>query len=163
MSFCAYHIHCCFPIISGLFYTRDQPRPGAKTGASLVADSAASRRLLLPPAPRLWHPKPRTPSREVADIRTRTARTVERRTLRIESRGSRVRLSKNRYKCGHCRVTCYGEANWRDHRASRRHLSKDNPPRLPRCVACHREFESQAHYDRHLRGEYHLRTVNKKA
>jgi len=73
-----------------------QYRNGAKTGAFHVADSAALHRPLLPPAQGLWHHEPRAPPIEVVDIRARTARTFERRALRIESRGTRGRLSKNR-------------------------------------------------------------------
>lgn len=96
-------------------------------------------------------------------IRPRTARTVERRALRVESRGPSGRIAKPKFKCGYCHVTCYGESNWRDHRASRRHKNKVSPPRLPHCVDCKREFESDAHYYRHLRGLSHIKTVNKQA
>lgn len=130
----------------------------ARASASQVADKAEKRLLLLPPVPRAQAagscgPEPR----HVGVIKPRTARTAERRALRAESRGSSGRISKRRYKCGHCDVTCYGEANWRDHRLSRRHKNKVNPPRLPYCKACDREFESTAHFGRHLRGKVHFR------
>lgn len=94
-------------------------------------------------------------------IKPRTARTVERRALRVESRGPSGRIAKPTFKCGYCQVTCYGLFNWRDHRNSRRHKNKVNPPRLSRCVDCNREFESDEHYYRHLRGKSHIKTVNK--
>lgn len=136
----------------------------ARASADQVTDQAEKRRLLLPPVPRVhtsdsWRPEPR----HVGVIKPRTARTAERRALRAEKRGTSGRLSKRRYKCGHCDVTCYGEANWRDHRLSRRHKNKVSPPPLPYCRACDREFESAAHFDRHLRGKLHLRVVNKEA
>lgn len=86
---------------------------------------------------------------------------VERRAVREEYRNAHGRINKKRFTCKACDVTCYGEAVWRDHRLSRRHRHKVNPPKLPKCRDCDRVFESSEHYDRHTRSKSHLRVVRK--
>lgn len=98
----------------------------------------------------------------MAGIRPHTAQTVERRAVRQEYRNAHGRINKKRFFCKLCDQTCYGESTWREHRLSRRHRRKVNPPKLPKCLDCDRVFETTAHYERHTRSKDHLRVIRKK-
>lgn len=107
---------------------------GARSGPPRAAEPAADGRCpLLPPLPR---EQVTAEPRQKGTMTPRTARTVERRAIRD------------------------GEFNWCDHRSSCRHKDKFKPRRLPRCVDCNHEFESDEHYYRHLRGKSHMKTVS---
>lgn len=110
--------------------------------AALPPRDRNGRLLLLPPAPRVSPPQ----QREVAGIRPHTAQTVQRRAVRQEYRNEHGRINKKRFFCKACDVTDYGEPTWRDHRLSRRHRLKVNPPKLPMCRDCDRVFETTAHW-----------------
>lgn len=105
---------------------------------------------------------PPPPPRQVAGIRPHTAQTVERRAVRQEYRNAHGRINKKRFFCKLCDQKCYGEFTWREHRLSRRHRRKVNPPKLPKCLDCDRVFETTAHYERHTRSKDHLRVIRKK-
>jgi hypothetical protein len=80
-------------------------------------------------------------------------------TRRNPDQGIQRRRSPT-FRCADCRIVCNSRAAFVDHLQGRKHHNARLLKRgLPKCTDCNREFESDSHYQRHIRGKDHLAIV----
>jgi hypothetical protein len=92
-------------------------------------------------------------------IRDRQAVALELKKLRQERRSTKT--DEKVFQCRLCKVNCNSLIAFREHVQSRRHQhAKSLKLGHPKCGHCNREFESEAYYERHLRGKNHLKVVS---
>jgi hypothetical protein len=91
-------------------------------------------------------------------IQQKQAVALELRKLRQERR--RAKKTKLTFLCKVYKIACNSRISFREHVQSRRHKhAKSLKLGSPRCGHCDREFESETHFERHLRGKDHLKVV----
>jgi Zinc-finger double-stranded RNA-binding/Zinc-finger of C2H2 type len=91
-------------------------------------------------------------------IRQKQAVALELKKLRQERR--QARKPKSTFSCKICKLACNSRISFREHVQSRRHKhTKSLKLGRPKCGHCDREFESETHFERHLRGKDHLKVV----
>jgi uncharacterized Zn-finger protein len=97
-------------------------------------------------------------SRPTLSIRKKQAVALELKKLREEKRLQQKTTLK--FTCKVCKITCNSRASFREHAQSRKHKNaKSLKKGYPKCERCNREFESEHHLERHLRGKDHLKVV----
>jgi uncharacterized Zn-finger protein len=97
-------------------------------------------------------------SRPTLSIRKKQAVALELKKLREEKRLQKKTTLK--FTCKVCKITCNSRASFREHAQSRKHKNARSLKKgYPKCERCNREFESEHHLERHLRGKDHLKVV----
>ena len=115
-----------------------------------------------PPEPHLpvADPSYRIPRHPRPTLRIRDKQAIALELKKIREDRRLQKKTKLNFQCKLCKITCNNRNSFREHIQSRRHknaklLKKGHPM----CNRCNREFESEVHLERHLRGKDHLKVV----
>lgn len=119
------------------------------------------------PAPEIIHPAPAPPRPQPErNLRRTTQRqrpnTAFRRAIGPHRNPEQdiQRARKPTFRCRDCSVSCNSRAAFVDHLNGRKHLNaRLRKQGLPKCNDCNRIFESDNHYQRHIRGKEHSLVV----